>query len=152
MPYEYPTDESVEESTNRIMLWGVVLLVLMVLAFPLYRVIEPSARDEARALQLQSLETQGEAAFAQNCSSCHGLNGEGSDAPALNSQQFLTSATDDQAATLVAVGVPGTQMNAYSQDYGGSLTSEQIRGIVTFMRSWEQDAPDRPDWRDMVGG
>jgi uncharacterized protein (DUF736 family) len=43
-------------------------------------------------------------------------------------------------------------MSAYSQDFGGTLTSEQIQAVVALIRSWESDAPDRPDWRDMVGG
>ncbi len=43
-------------------------------------------------------------------------------------------------------------MSAYSLDYGGPLTSEQIQSVVTYIRSWEPDAPDRPDWRDMIGG
>ena len=83
-----------------------------------------------------------------NCSSCHGLNGEGGTAPALNSKQFLQTATNEQSEQFIAVGVPGTQMAAYSQDFAGPLTSEQIKALVTFMRSWEDDAPDLPDWRD----
>ena len=39
-------------------------------------------------------------------------------------------------------------MSAYSQDFAGPLTSEQIKAITVYIRSWEQDAPDRPDWRD----
>jgi mono/diheme cytochrome c family protein len=85
-----------------------------------------------------------------NCSQCHGLAGEGVIGPALNSKQFLQSANDEQARTLVAVGVPGSQMSAYSLDYGGPLTSEQIKSVVAYIRSWEPTAPDRPDWRDML--
>jgi hypothetical protein len=43
-------------------------------------------------------------------------------------------------------------MAAYSLDFGGPLTSEQVQSIVSYLRSLEADAPDRPDWRDMVGG
>jgi hypothetical protein len=43
-------------------------------------------------------------------------------------------------------------MSAYSLDYGGPLTSEQIKALTTFVRSWEEDAPDRPDWRDVIDG
>jgi mono/diheme cytochrome c family protein len=152
MGYRHPTDTELEDSTNRVMTWGAVLLLAMALAFPLYKWVEPVNRDEAREDQLAALEQQGSQVYQQNCSSCHGLNGEGGAGPALNSQQFLQSATDAQATTLIAVGIPGTQMSAFSQDHGGSLTSEQIKAIVTFMRSWETDAPDRPDWRDMLAG
>ncbi len=69
-------------------------------------------------------------------------------APALKSRQFLQSATDDQISVLVAVGVPGTQMGAFSIDFGGPLTSEQIKAVTTYLRSLEASAPDVPDWRE----
>ena len=73
--------------------------------------------------------------------------------PALRSKQFLSSATDAQMELLVSVGVPGSQMSAFSQDHGGPLTSEQIKAVVTYVRSWEATAPDRPDWRTaFIGG
>ena len=140
-------DPELEASTERWMRWGLGLMAAMVLAFPLYRIWEPASRSEARELQQASLATQGQDIFSLFCSACHGLAGEGVDAPALNSQQFLRAATDEQIRLLVSVGVPGTAMSAYSLDFGGPLTSEQIRAVVTFFRSWEPDAPDRPDWR-----
>jgi mono/diheme cytochrome c family protein len=147
----YTTDPALEEETNRWMMWGVVIMTLMVLAFPLYRLIEPASRDEARETHLASLATQGASIFSLNCAACHGADGEGGTGPALNSQQFLTAANDRQIELLVSVGVPGSAMSAYSLDHGGPLTSEQIRATVTFIRSWEPDAPDRPDWRDTTG-
>jgi len=152
MPHGFNTDPGLEESTNRVMLWGAVLMVAMALAFPFYRWFEPEARAAAREAQTASLAAEGEGIWGFNCASCHGLDGEGGVGPALNSTQFLQSATDDQIALLVAVGIPGSQMGAYSQDHGGPLTSEQIRAVTTFMRSWEPEAPDRPDWRAMMGG
>lgn len=152
MPYGYTTDPEVEESTNKVMLWGAILMLAMAAVFPLYRWIEPAAREEARDLQLVSLQHEGEQIWSVNCTSCHGLNGEGGVGPALNSQQFLQSASDAQMSQLIAVGVPGSQMSAYSQDFGGPLTSEQIKAVATFIRSWEADAPDNPDWRAMMGG
>ena len=144
----YEVDDELESSTNRVMLVGGILLIAMAAIFPLYRWFEPTAREDAREEQLSSLAEQGESLWSFNCSSCHGLNGEGGTAPALNSMQFLQTATNEQSEQFIAVGVPGTQMAAYSQDFAGPLTSEQIRALVTFMRSWEDDAPDRPDWRD----
>ena len=152
MTYEYETDDELEASTNRWMAVGAGLLITMALVFPFYRWYEPGARDEERAAQAASLAEKGADIWQFNCASCHGLNGEGGIGPALNSEQFLQSSTDEQTRTLVAVGVPGSQMSAYSLDYGGPLTSEQIRSVAAYIRSWEEDAPDRPDWRDMVGG
>ncbi|MBG7603736.1 MAG: cytochrome c [Actinobacteria bacterium] len=152
MRYSYSTDEKLNRSTNKWMLIGVFLLVGIVAMFPLYRSYEPSSREGSREAQAASLAEEGETIWQLSCSSCHGLAGEGGSAPALNSKQFLQTASDDQAATLIAVGIPGSQMSAYSQDFGGTLTSEQIQAVVALIRSWESDAPDRPDWRDVVGG
>lgn len=148
----YEIDEELEESTNRIMMIGAVLLVGMALVFPLYRWFEPGGRESSREANLVSLAGEGEDLWGFNCASCHGLNGEGGVGPALNSQQFLQAATDDQIELLVSVGIPGSQMGAYSQDFAGPLTGEQIRALTVYMRAWEEDAPDRPDWRDTTQG
>jgi len=147
--YRSEDDDELQRSTNRVMAIGAVLLFAMVLVFPLYRWYEPTSRTDARAEQQSSLARSGEALWSLNCASCHGLNGEGGIGPALNSEQFLTSSTDDQFQLLVSVGVPGTQMSAYSQDFGGPLTSEQIKALSLYVRSWEETAPDRPDWREI---
>ncbi len=148
MAYGYTTDPELDRSTNRVMAVGAVLLLAMAAAFPLYLSYEPSAREEARAEQLDSLAHEGETIWGFNCASCHGETGEGGTAPALNAKQFLQSATDDQISLLVAVGVPGSPMGAYSQDFGGPLTSEQIKAITTWLRSLEDEAPDFPNWRN----
>ena len=150
MPERAP-DPDLEESTNRWMLWGAILMGLMVLVFPIYRFYEPSNREAARETHVASLAAQGSALYDLNCASCHGVSGEGGIGPALNAKQFLESAADAQIEALIAVGVPGSQMSAYSLDFGGPLTSEQITALTTFLRSLEEDAPDRPDWRDPLG-
>jgi mono/diheme cytochrome c family protein len=148
MPYGFRNDEDLDRSTNAVMKWGLILMVGLVLVFPFYRWFEPANREAARELHLTSLAQQGSQIWSLNCASCHGLNGEGGVGPALNSQQFLQSATDEQTILLVSVGIPGTLMSAYALDHGGPLTSEQIRAVAIYMRSWEETAPDRPDWRD----
>jgi mono/diheme cytochrome c family protein len=152
MPYEYSTDDELDRSTNTWMVVGVGLLILMAAVFPFYRWYEPAARADSREAQAAALAAEGESVWQFNCGSCHGATGKGGTAPAINSKQFLQSATDDQARTLVAVGIPGSKMSAFSLDFGGPLTSEQIKSVVAYIRAWEPDAPDRPDWRDMVGG
>jgi mono/diheme cytochrome c family protein len=152
MPYEYSTDDELDRSTNTWMLVGVALLVLMAAVFPFYRLYEPSARADNREAQEASLAEEGDSVWQFNCASCHRPDGSGGSGPALNSKQFLQSATDDQTRTLTAVGIPGTRMSAFSLDFGGPLTSEQIKSVAAYIRAWEPDAPDRPDWRDMIDG
>jgi mono/diheme cytochrome c family protein len=146
MPEREP-DQSLDASTNRWMIWGVVLMVPFVLAFPFYRFNEPARRASAADSQLAGLISHGKDLYVDNCGRCHGIEGQGVDAPALNSKQFLSSAFDDQIEAIIAHGVPGTEMPAWSLDDGGPLTSEQITAITRFLRSLERDAPDRPDWR-----
>jgi len=141
-------DPELEESTNKWMIWGLVLMALMILIFPLYLWYEPSARADAAEEHQASLAEQGSVLYGFNCASCHGPDGEGGAGPALNSEQFLTSASDEQIRALIAVGIPGSSMSAYSLDFGGPLTSEQIDGLAAYLRSWEDTAPDRPDWRE----
>jgi len=148
---ERQPDRELEASTNRWIMVGIVLTVLAFLAFPLYRLYEPATRAEAREVLVESMVAQGEEIFAANCASCHGVAGQGVDAPALNSQQFLASANNESIASIIAHGIPGTEMSAYGLDFGGFLTSQQINSITLFIRSWEEDAPDRPDWRDPQG-
>lgn len=147
MSYGYSKEAEVERSTNRVMVWGAVLLLAMVAVFPLYLAVEPSNREESRDENLKSLASEGKSIWEANCASCHGADGEGTSAPALNSEQFLTAATDDQIMHLVSVGVPGTAMGAFGQDFAGPLTSEQVEAVTTFIRSWEKKAPDVPNWR-----
>jgi len=139
-----------DRSTNRWMVAGIVLMVIGLLAFPLYRIYEPTIRAEAAEETQANLASVGVALWTSTCASCHGANGAGVDAPALNSIQFLTISTDEQIFSIASSGVPGTDMAAYSQQFGGPLTRQQIAALTACIRSWEEDAPDRPDWRDMM--
>lgn len=130
---------------------GAFVLFLLVLAFPLYKATEGSSRESALTAENHALVTGGKQLFGLNCSSCHGVNGEGVSAPALNSQQFLTGATDQQIQGIIAGGVPGTAMPAWLNEYGGPLTDQEIQEIVAYLRSLEPTAPSVPDWRTPGG-
>jgi len=139
--------EWLQRSLDRYLAWGLVFMAVLLVAFPLYRLREPTLRADAKAEQEINYMRSGADLFSKNCSTCHGENGTGGTAPTLNSKQFLSTTSDDQIALLIAGGVSGSSMSAWSQDYGGSLTSEQIRELVTFLRSLEATAPSVPDWR-----
>ena len=142
-----PERSALEASTRRWMISGLILMALFVLAFPLFRLYEPARRAEARIQQEQFLADQGADIFVGNCESCHGVGGVGGLAPALGARDFLAAADDAQIAALVTHGVPGTEMVAYGLDFGGPLSSTQIRAVSSYLRSLEEDAAANPLWR-----
>lgn len=140
-------DEVLWRSTARWSSVGLVLIVLMALAFPAYRWFEPARRAEARVQLDTDLAVVGADLYDAQCTSCHGAGGRGGLAPALGSQQFLGSVDNRQIEQLIALGVPGSEMVGYGQDNGGPMTYVQIRAIAIYLRSLEEDATDNPAWR-----
>lgn len=146
-------DPALRQSLLRWMSGGSIIFFLLVLAFPVYLLVDSTRRSEALAEREQALIRSGERVWGLNCASCHGLNGEGEVAPALNSQQFLEGISDEQMHQTIATGISGTEMPAWWNEFGGPLTDEMIAAVVAFVRFWEPTAPDRPDWRSaFVGG
>lgn len=143
----YREEADLDASTNRWMRWGVLLFFLFVAAFPAYRIIEPERRAQALATYSAGLVGQGEGIYKESCSQCHGIDAGGGLGPALNAQQFLGAVDDRQLADLIATGSPGTLMAPYAADFGGSLTQSQIGATVAYLRAFEEDAPDLPEWR-----
>jgi mono/diheme cytochrome c family protein len=136
-----------ERSLDRYLIAGLIFMVVLIVGFAVYRVREPTLRADAAAAQQASYRDIGTQLFATNCSSCHGKNAVGGSAPVLDSQQFLKGTTDGQIQNLIAGGVPGTEMPAWSVAFAGTLTDEQIRQITTYLRSLEPKAPSVPTWR-----
>lgn len=153
MPRERPQPPPFEpewlaRSLNRYLAWGLVFMVLLLAGFVTYRLREPALRKDAMRAQTTSYTDIGRQVFAANCAQCHGKNAAGGgSAPTLNSSQFLKSTTNTQIQALVAGGVSGTEMPAWSLDYGGTFTDEQVRQVVTYLRSLEPSAPSIPGWR-----
>jgi len=80
--------------------------------------------------------------YQEQCIACHGANGEGGSGPALNNRTVLKNTLDNVFFSVIRSGVPGTQMPAWSVDFGGPLTDEEVRDVVALLRSWEPDAPE----------
>ena len=128
-------------------MWGLAFMIILIAGFVAYRVREPTLRADAAAAQEASYREIGTELFATNCASCHGKNANGGSAPVLNAKEFLKATTDDQIRALVAGGISGTDMPAWSLEFGGTLTDEQVLQITTYLRSLEPDAPSVPGWR-----
>ena len=89
--------------------------------------------------------------YGQNCAGCHGPDGRGGAAIALNSSTYLAFAGRDHIRTVVARGIKGSLMPAFARSAGGMLTDQQVDAIVEGMfREWSQpataSAAELPPW------
>jgi mono/diheme cytochrome c family protein len=130
-----------KENYDSLLILGLALTLLIVFGFAIYLFLE-SDRVAAAAEELayDRLQT-GRAIYNEQCSSCHGTNGEGGVGTALNNRALLKKTDDNRFFSIARSGVPSTQMPAWSVDYGGPLTDEEIRSVVAYIRAWEPTAP-----------
>jgi mono/diheme cytochrome c family protein len=75
--------------------------------------------------------------YLENCSPCHGVQGQGVDAPPLRNNQFIQTAQQQTVFALIANGRPGTAMPAWLQANGGSLTDAQINNVIAFLKTFQ---------------
>jgi mono/diheme cytochrome c family protein len=81
----------------------------------------------------------GKRLFATNCAGCHGSQGEGLDAPALNNQALLTSADDTYLLETIGRGRRGTPMRSFREGspVNPALSAAEIESLVAYLRTWE---------------
>jgi cytochrome c oxidase cbb3-type subunit 3 len=85
----------------------------------------------------------GEQSYARLCAGCHGKQGEGIEAPALNNKVLLETATDTYLVETIGRGRRGTAMPAFREPAltHPALAEGQIEAIVAFIRQWESKKP-----------
>ena len=74
---------------------------------------------------------KGAALYNKNCTACHGVNGEGVNAPALFNQSALAHNSDEFIRYTIAKGRQATPMQAYEQ----VLSDDDIDNLTAFIRS-----------------
>jgi cytochrome c oxidase cbb3-type subunit 3 len=74
--------------------------------------------------------------YSENCSGCHGANGEGALAVGIGRPVYLAVADDATIRRVIEEGRPGTAMQAFAQQAGGLLTNTQVDILVHGIRSW----------------
>jgi cytochrome c oxidase cbb3-type subunit 3/ubiquinol-cytochrome c reductase cytochrome c subunit len=72
--------------------------------------------------------------YQQNCSGCHGQDGRGNGAFALNNPIYLAIADEEILRHTASFGVQGTMMPAFLNSAGGTLTDKQIEILAREMR------------------
>lgn len=76
---------------------------------------------------------RGRALFLQNCAGCHGVEGKGGIAPALNNPVFQTAATDSFIAETIRAGREHTAMPSFGR---AGFGQQEIGDLLAFVRNW----------------
>ncbi len=138
------------------------LLFLTVAVLFLYFLDEGNRQAHALEEQTERVAERGARLFADNCRSCHGLEGEGGIGQALNRPAFLILGEDNEfgAPATPGLGTPddpganeivaflgdtiscgraGTFMPSWSEEFGGTLSDTQIAQLVTLITTGRWD-------------
>lgn len=115
---------------------------------------EPSQGSEVAAPN-QVVEFN--ALYADNCSGCHGAEGRGGPAIALDDPVYLAIVDESAMRNVIANGVPGTSMPAFAQSAGGMLTDKQVDVLTREIRSkWSRkgvlDGANPPSYAAKLAG
>ena len=101
----------------------------------------PGQPNEAERWRAQSEISDFDQLYRQNCGGCHGAEGRRGAARSLNDPLYLAFINEADLQRVIEEGRTGTNMPAFSQKSGGTLTDKQIALLVSGMRSrWS-----RPD-------
>ncbi len=156
----YYSDEILEgRRLERVQLYGVLLLVVLVIGLPLYWVFEPDRQAGAQegidgrfvTWGSQLFETTANVGF--NCAGCHGgMNATGGQAaytvtdgitgevravdwlaPALNTVFYRFD--EDEVRFILTYGRPGSPMSAWGLAGGGPMNAQQIDTLIAYLQS-----------------
>jgi cytochrome c oxidase cbb3-type subunit 3 len=102
-------------------------------------------RRSAEALPIRPAEVADFAIlFSQNCSGCHGKDGQGALAVGIGTPVYLAIAGDAAIRGTIEEGRRGTSMPAFAQKAGGMLTDAQIEILVRGIRNWAKPVAENP--------
>ena len=151
-------------NTQKQILVMVVLFFAMVGGCAAYTMVDIPHRAvlQSKWSQEESV-TRGALLFANNCRTCHGIQGEGGVGLVLNKDEFknqdplVLKANRDLIQRTLQCGRAGTLMPAWLKDNGGALNAEQITHLVDFMTApldsklvTEQGAPTNRGWLEAL--
>lgn len=120
---------------------ALIMLAIISLMIPVFWIMESNGQALAKTQQHNTFVERGAALYAQYCFQCHGINGQGGTGPKLNGNPAVNSLTDADILRIISGGIydpanPGTAlMPAWSDQYGGPLTQDQIQYLFELVRS-----------------
>jgi mono/diheme cytochrome c family protein len=163
----YYDDETLEgPRLTRVLGIGVILLVITVVALPLYWILEPSRQAGAQTAMDDQFVEWGSRLFAPtadggfNCAGCHGgMNGSGGEAaynltdpatgqvtavnwkaPAINTIFYRFS--EDEVRFILVYGRPFSPMSPWGVAGGGPMNDQQIDTLLAYLHSIQIDRED----------
>ena len=74
--------------------------------------------------------------YKQNCIACHGDGQSIAGSITLKNPLYLAIVSEEKLRSVIANGVPGHNMPAFSKKNGGSLSEEQIDTLVKGLMAW----------------
>jgi mono/diheme cytochrome c family protein len=155
----YYDDETLEgPRLERVQLFGVLLLALIVLILPLYWIFEPNRQAGAQDQKAATFVAWGSKLFATtaeggfNCAGCHGANGGGGSAsysvtdpntgevkavswmaPALNTIFYRFD--ESEVKFILVYGRPFSPMSPWGLAGGGPMNDQQIETLIAKLKS-----------------
>jgi plastocyanin/mono/diheme cytochrome c family protein len=126
---------------------ALIMLAIVSLMIPIFWIVESNGEAMAKAAQHKYAVTQGATLYAQYCFQCHGTHGQGRTGPKLNGNPDVNKLSDADLLRIIDAGIYNTDttkldkpiMPAWSQDYGGPLTNNDIQYLFELIRSTDPD-------------
>ena len=155
----YLSDEELETSKlDLALVSGLVTLVIIGVALPLYWLGEPGRQQGYLEDSRRQFTSRGSEQFEERCASCHGGGGLGGvtatsitddsgnfiaaiewDVPALTTVLYRYS--EEEVRYILNYGRPPTPMQAWGAPGGGPLTTQQVDELIQYIQSIQLD-PD----------
>ncbi|MCY3575756.1 MAG: c-type cytochrome [bacterium] len=155
----YLSDEELEtKKLDLALVSGLVTLVIIGVALPLYWLGEPGRQQGYLEYSREQFTSRGAGLFEESCSSCHGGGGLGGttatsvsddsgnfvaaiewDVPALTTVLYRFS--EEEVRHILNYGRPPTPMQAWGGPGGGPLTTQQVDELIQYIQSIQLD-PD----------
>jgi cytochrome c oxidase cbb3-type subunit 3 len=91
-------------------------------------------QDEAPAVDITDFKIL----YSQNCSGCHGPDGQKGPGRILHDATYLAVIPKEALQHVIAYGREGTAMPAWALSEGGPLTPPQVDALVNGIESWKK--------------
>lgn len=166
----YLSDEELETSKlDLALVSGLVTLVIIGVALPLYWLGEPGRQDGYVDHTRNQFTSRGFEQFEERCASCHGGGGLGGttstsvtddagnfvaaiewEVPALTTALYRFS--EEEVRHILDYGRPPTPMQAWGAPGGGPLTTQQVDELIQYIQSIQLDPEEVQDevWDGLI--